>query len=309
MVTPAFFNTLKTLHIRTVEGENFSNVPILARNVAWLMVFLPHLTTAAFGFNFDPDDLKFLKEYNGCLKGLSNVKELSLIFGFRFPFMTVVPTKRRTRGVEQLLRVTNQLEKLEIGHSNTVIATRGGNNEADTGFLSALYDRSRNSLREIRLLKIGPDIFNIPATDYSIFESLRIMSGDVSCFIRLLKVDQDKLPPNLEVLYLPFYWVRDERIGEDTFLEEDALLQLVTSGKFSKLKEVVVPSQPINEAGEVVRTKAHRNLWRKIKEEVEGNEVFRSGKIKFRVLDQGEPGESFCNLFTFQSVDKKLNYL
>ena len=93
------------------------------------------------------------------------------------------------------------------------------------------------------------------------------------------------------MLHLPLYWF-DESIPRDQDFTEEALLSPVLSSEgHLSLKEMVVPSKPINIAASVAASPLLLKLWKEAREVLEGNEMVKSGKVKLRTTEVGETGE------------------
>jgi len=93
------------------------------------------------------------------------------------------------------------------------------------------------------------------------------------------------------VLHLPLYWF-DESIPRDQDFTEEALLSPVLSSEgHLSLKEMVVPSKPINIAASVAASPWSLKLWKEAMKVLEGNEMVKSGKVNLWTSEIGGRSE------------------
>ena len=96
----------------------------------------------------------------------------------------------------------------------------------------------------------------------------------------------------VEVLHLLFYWAAKESKPRDQDFTEETLLSTILSSKgLPALKELAVPSKPINILGSEMASPRSFKLWKEAREVLEGNEMIKSGKVKLRTLEIGETSE------------------
>lgn len=95
----------------------------------------------------------------------------------------------------------------------------------------------------------------------------------------------------LEVLHLSFYWFDESKPRDQDFTEEILLSGLLSGKCLLALREMVVPSEPINILGSVTSFPRSLKLWNEAREVLEGNQMVKSGKVKLRTLEVGEASE------------------
>lgn len=128
--------------------------------------------------------------------------------------------------------------------------------------------------------------------DYTRFTALKIISFD-AWTLSPVEVFGSKLPKSLQTICLNHYsFTAGKSTIENTrFEEEKVFAELLARGSFSKLKEVVVPRAPWDPTFEETNDPAMREKWSLRRESLEKLGLFRSGKVRLRLLKPREIGE------------------
>jgi len=96
----------------------------------------------------------------------------------------------------------------------------------------------------------------------------------------------------VEVLHLLVHWFdRSNPQDQNSFAEETLLSAILSSKGFLDLKQLVIPSNPIDTAGSEMASPRLLKVWKEAREVLEGNEMVKSGKLKLRTLEVGETSE------------------
>lgn len=276
-------NSLKRLYIGSSKRDNLT-----AKNVIWILLFIPHLSTAALKFQFSLECYKFMRDFKDSFVAKSSVKNLSLECEFISndsvswwdQAMGFDDGNKKTIAVFHLLFITNQLQTLEL-------ASNGLGCSGETFLFSNCLmklERSFKSLKHLRIIGLPHFEFEDPSWNfYSNFEAMKLLTADQS-FLRTSVDDVNlMLPFSLEVIYLPYY---SESCDEDALL-----LSLVKSKSLPKLREVVVPQLPLDCNG-IEHVLHVKDVWTKNRRLLEEAEIFADGRVKLRKLAEGEVGES-----------------
>jgi len=99
------------------------------------------------------------------------------------------------------------------------------------------------------------------------------------------------------------YWFREsEPQGDDDFEEERHISTFISTDVFPSLKEIALPSIPIDANFEEATTLRHLNLWKEARQVLKENERVKNGKVKLRILAIGETGEKSTSTHLFFSI-------
>lgn len=305
-----FSNSLKKLYIKCSESDIYSNV-MSASNVVWILVFSPHLREATFGFTLDVlQDFSFLSEYYTVFEGLSQVKKLSICPMFVFDEERPdtwwgrpeedqriwMAGNKKNEALWKLLRVTKDLSCFEFSQKEERSKRRKGDyTNLSTQCLMGGLESSSSSLRHLRILgDLGVSPRSIP-TDYSIFESLRIFSFELTLLYELSdpnhqKVGTAKLPSSLQILHLCYYSYGSV---SDSFEEDFILAEVLKerNKKLPNLKEVVVPSSTRFPFGSFTKDPEYLSAWNKGRRVLEDSECFKTGEVGLTRLRLGANSE------------------
>lgn len=291
-------NTLKKLYIpfSGLEGEV---ARIFARNAVWLLIFCPRLEVASLGFNIDQKDFGFLKEYQNVFEGLSRIKELALHFCFDYDQFNPMTwwglegeeyrvwqgrRNKKTEAIHRLLRVTNRLYSLEL-FSSSYGKRPEDDSHVHPNCLLAL-DKSFDSLKHLRLFSMPNLDF---AFDHRLLKGLLHLAWCGASLSMTNESEQFDLPPNLQVISMPFYARLPANRGDDRFLEEDFLVRLFQNTVVPNLKEVVVPDSPFQVGG--IPMVEGKEVWIRRRKALESLEMFKSGKVKLTKWKIGDVSE------------------
>lgn len=284
-------HSLKTLFIPTWESmeHNFR-----ARNVVWVLVFCTGLRFATLCCIFDQNDFKYLTEFSSAFSGLAQVRKLALgvHFSATQPIETYWSTavgeqwlggNKKSQAIFYLLKVTRNLQCLEIDSMPSVQEEE----ETVVNFscLSALRS-SYHSLESIRLFGLGINQVDPEEakanTNFALFKKLKAMSLDVVLLLILARIPVIKFPPGLKLLRVPYYNTKS------TAHEDLELAHAFGVRSFPSLEEVIVPSGPTLRNGTVSDSDGYKRRWLQGRRELEKAEIFRSGKVKLRIVEPGE---------------------
>lgn len=295
-------NSLKTI---VVSGSIETICHITASNVLWILVFAVHLRKAVFVFATDMKDFKHLAEHSAAFKGLSKVRQLAL-----GPYYLCTESKSKTwwstaeledplvmnkksQALFNLLLVTDCLTSFEIVQSQRPLETGGNRGYFFSGCLKGLHS-SRKSLKHLRLVHSPyhqefehDHWFNPPL---SMFGNLKILGVRGSDLMVMSEADELMLPSTLEVLQLLYYTYYDGQVRESDFKEETYLRYIVENKKSPSLKQVVVPSKPININNTSTVSPDQFKLWEFARLELTQSDAFKDG-LQLRILDPSESGK------------------
>lgn len=304
---PLLTSSLKKLSIDLWRGSRLIN--LTGSNVAFLLIFCPHLEEASLSFDLSSQDFKYFSDHQEAFAGSSKIRKLAL--GIDFVFGADEKTwwdllsnankswkggNKRTEALIDLLNVTSNLVALEVAIADTgsLSKPKETDTKLSTSFLSSSsLNKSFKSLKHLRLLDVGVDPDFPSLTQFSTFKSMRILTLDLQMLKSLVRFPQISLPSNLEVLCLPYYSVRFMSYDTD-FQEEILLSQILQDAWIPKLIEVVVPKKPVApRAGYLVNERQLKSgmSWEKPRECLENLALFTSGRVKLRLIEEGEDGE------------------
>jgi len=291
---------LKRLHLGSFGALDIS---MKEQNVIWILVFCVHLRQAALSFTITLEGYNFLLEYSEIFKGLSKVKQLALS-----PFLIRDDSSidRRvwigrkwskylgggnleTTAVYQFLQVTDSLDSIEIAFRGAITVSRVMSDaDVTTECLSSLFN-SYSSIKHLRLIDLNPT--QSIKTDLSIFTNLKILS--LNCFV-LEGMKTGALGSSLssaEILHLPFYRFVESTPRTDDFEDEGLLYKVLSNGFLPNLRQIVLPSRPIDANALEATSSRSVFLWEAGRKLLRDSEMVKSGKAKLRTVEVGETGE------------------
>lgn len=300
-------NSLKTI---VVSGNNDPTCQITASNVLWILLFAVHLRKAVFVFATDMKDFKLLAEHSVAFKGLSKVKQLALA-----PYYHCTESKpktwwfddeegdeeivngdiinKKTQVLLNLLLVTNCLSSIEIMQAQRPSKFLGNRGAFFSGCLKGIRS-SKNSLKHLRLChsayapEENPDSWVHPPL--GLFENLKILGIRSSDLLSIYETEELFLPSTLEVLQLVYYTYYDGQSRDTDFVEEIHLRLVVEHKRNPSLKQVVVPSEPID-LNQISKVSPDQfKLWETARLELTQSDAFENG-LKLRVLSPSESGK------------------
>lgn len=288
------------------EGE--PNLNPNGRNAIWILIFCSHLQEACLGIEMSVCDLAFLSEFSTAYEGMSSVKKLALEIDFVYTEQDertwwglqaeqegeIWKENKKTQSLEHLLRSTHQLEALELIAFPT--QRRSGDGSELSHRILTTLSSSFGSLKHLRLFGDfeGLDEASVDLTRSNFlhsFEAVRIITLDqillrIAAFVGL--------PPNAEILYVPFQYLKIPLLSnEDELLDstEVCLIELLLSWNLPQLKEVVVTSGPLSFSRHAPESAEVILAWEKSRERLRKLEIFTSGRVKLREIEVGETGE------------------
>jgi len=96
---------------------------------------------------------------------------------------------------------------------------------------------------------------------------------------------------SIEAFHLPCFSFSESSSRDEDFEEELLLSTILSSKILQNLREMVIPSKPIDANALEAAFLGSLGLWKKARKVLKENELFKSGKIKLRTLELGETGE------------------
>ena len=152
-----------------------------------------------------------------------------------------------TAAVYHFLQVTNSLDSLEViaGNGYTTSGART-TSQVSVDFLSSLAE-SYSSIKHLRLVSIRHS--NSLSSHLLKFKKLKRL-GLHGVFLRTMK--REELVASVlrvDVLHLLFYWIDESDPQDKEFAEEIALSTILSRKGLPALKQLMVPSEPIDIAG------------------------------------------------------------
>lgn len=305
----SFSNSIKRLHIPFLLEQQEASDSMSGRNILWLLVFCPSLTEAVFFFSLSHEDYLFLEEYNEVFKGKSNVKKLSLM-----PTMSLYKSKyanksweakqqgngkwkggnRASHSIFNILLVTKNLWSLDLREVR--IRTEGGHKDVDNAefdlysyCLSGLFN-SYDSLKHIRVGRFQSKVDIDSVADFSKFKALKILGLEGALINIFRRAGYAFVVPNVEIVHLVAYQYGEDSIQPDQ-TDSLGLPELLKSPTFPNLKQLVVPSSPINIQNQLPKSAQFLKAWKEERSALENDDLFKDGEIKLRVLKAGETGK------------------
>lgn len=119
--------------------------------------------------------------------------------------------------------------------------------------LSSL-SRSFASLIHLRLFGLEVDPENPFSTDHTAFRNLNVLSANTQPLSVLATFNQIKLHSNLQTFIIPYYYAGKLGDGQNVSFPEDFLLTIILRARdLPNLREVILPSEPIQGDGTLVQ--------------------------------------------------------
>lgn len=278
-----------------------------ARNMIWILTFCQGLQEAILAFDISHADFLFLQEHSEAFKGKSSVKKLALA-----PSMSAQIDSRLQWGVGSdrtvelkagtkesqalfdLLSVTRELLCLELFPISTQRRLAAMSEIPKSNFsldcLSGL-ELSFSTLKHIRVAGFKMEEHPRLAMEFSKFRALKVLGMDFETIMTICNLDPPStILPSVETVHLMHYPQRFFSPQMDD-VEGYALSALFESQSFPSLQQLAIPSAPINANNEVLHSAEVMELWKVARSNLEENDEFKSGKIKLRLLGQGDTGE------------------
>lgn len=305
---PFLVNSLKKLYVARSEAEGFTYCNLSAINSIWLLLFCPQVKEAALCFLTTIRDLELLRELSESFQGLSKVEKLALEINFIArdtdrktwwshsgeSSLGYLGGNRKTEALYRMLSVTKGLQALEIHNGNAGRSSNPGDDTLPTlSCLSSLH-RSFDTMRHLRLIRIGCNRDPISYPDFLCFKSLSLLSIDFSVVTALhFLLPSILLPSSLETVCSTFYEQPLEDSSANARLAQDEILaDVIKIRSLPRLNQVVVPLQHINLDGKPINSSAERlESWARGRERFKNHEIFASG-VRLREVLPGERSES-----------------
>lgn len=301
VVPNPIFKSLKKLWIiKWEDRDRESNLS--GREALWLLVFLPSLEEACLQFDMTSLDFKLLSECSESFKGKSSVSKLTLGFDFHWQpnasktwwgsagelSQTWIGRSKKTESIMHLLQVSRRLTCLELFNINE---TRTGDKTKLFPTCIAALESSFSTLKHLRIIRftgvVGLDDVGseLPKKLFSSFKSLRILSADMSICSLLARCPSILLPPTIETIFL--YSTCSGKLGHD---EEMLFTNVLRPRLWPQLKQVLVSSTAFAEY--TVPQTSPPNDKKMRRKKLEKLEMFTSGRVKLRIVEGDEIGES-----------------
>lgn len=234
-------------------------------------------------------DVAYLFEFSDTFKGLSKVKQLAIAPNFpwkpedkRSHCGTPAESRKewtfgnkKSDTVYHFLKVTNQLESLELGAMRGCTPQRGDSTEINPTCIDALTS-SFKTLKHLRVIQGTPQFENRLFANLTPFESLTILGIDQVPITALSAWKQSPLPPKLEILQLLHYLFTPDQSVDGDFSEERELRTILENRECPTLKEVVVPAAPVDFADQTTEHIESFKQWRAIREKLSSLEGFKN---------------------------------
>lgn len=285
---------------------------ISGKNSIWLLLFCPFLRQVILSGCITVEDERFFADHVDTYRGLSTVKDISLSLVFWYDpkrsksWWGTAQEKaktwrfgsRKSDAIFNLLQVTNGLNSCELA-VNRFRDRQGDETVVQESVLLGICGsaQSRGSLDTlVHLRYFGGRRMNSGISsnlDYSRFTALKIISFDTWTLL-VVQASRSKLPKCLETLCLNHYSfpAGNSTIHNARWFEEERILEeLLARSSFPTLKEVGVPRAPWDVTFEEATDPALRERWSFCRESLTKLGLFRSGKVRLRLLKPREIGE------------------
>jgi len=92
------------------------------------------------------------------------------------------------------------------------------------------------------------------------------------------------------IFHLPCYAFDLSNPRDDDLQEERFLSAIISGVPLPKLRQIVVPSKPIDTIAQKAKSPRSVRLWKESREVLRENERIKSGRVKLRTLEVGETG-------------------
>lgn len=289
-------HSLKRIRIESTQKINLGLFS--GKKAVWILQNCQSLQTAVFNFALSDVDADYLKSNKKSFKGLSKVKHLAL----GIAFIAETPTRfawsspkvkgalnKKSQAVHDLLLVTNQLLSLELFAEHD-LSSRELVNPDVIGGLSSSF----STLKHLRLMHVAPDQDAKIITCFAPFTSLNILGFHWDTLACCAQAKKCTFPKSLETIQLVYYVQDGSPVDPYAFQEELILAMLLTENPGARnLKQVIVPSAPINYAYQENKFPNQLKVWKANRELLkDGIEVHPKLKqLKLKVLQPREIGE------------------
>lgn len=287
-------NSLKKLYIHSDWGEKDS---LSARNAIWLLLFVPQISEVAMSIDFSIIDLRFLLEFGDTIEGLSQVSKPSLHINFVWDdakpktwrglqeehYQHSAQVNQKTFGISQLLRCVNTSQLVALEIVGNMKEQRMGDRTRLLVECLTVLPRSSNSLLHLRLYGLSFREDRPDSKCFPNFKNMKMLTLEGSILQGLRFYGEEMvIPSSLEVVWLLSY--NDER-----FLAEDHLLQFLKlrGSSLPKLREIIVPESPIFPG----KVNVNVENWTHMRERLEKEEIFTSGRVILRKAEKREMSE------------------
>lgn len=285
---PFLTQSLKKLFVEKPQ-QSFIGFAISATNVICLMCFCENLRQLSIGFVVTfPKDYRFLSEFYESFAGVSKVREIAILPEFiQDPKMVgdwwARPTgneekwkgnNKKSEALFYLLSATSQLYSFELAGNDL-------DGDRDSIILSCTrgLQRSFTTLTHFGLFGLN-HLFDTPSTskDLLVFKNSSHFTLDLKILNRLFVRRKENFFPGLQTVALAFYFPLDHNALHERFLEDRFLADLISeSVLFSSVKELIVPNEPLNHDGQVL--KENRANWDRSREYLENSVRLKSGEV------------------------------
>lgn len=292
------FSSLKKLHLGGMASRESNNLS--TKQVIWILIFAPQLKSAIFGCTMSPSDFDYLSELNQIYNALSGIEHLALFLTFisKAPNSTSrwnrrsesavewIGGSKRSAAIYYLTLVTKGLKSFELW-----LRDRGGTETLEPVFHEGLMGlkQSFETLEKFRLFNIGYK--NQGSFDYSSFKNLKFISLLSSSLAPFTYWHDFNLPQSLECIELPSYVFEEDDIDKYTALEEDTIQDIVKFKNLINLREIIVPSRPINGEGNEPKSPTIMKLWNERRAAWGNLEQIKSGALNLRLFERRENRE------------------
>lgn len=293
-----------------ISTSDHPRAMIPAQNAICILVFCLQLRQASLGFTIDLHSFNYLVEYVDTFRGLSKVTQLAITTTFVWDGFAggvgkwkgshkkekrLWKVNSETETVFNFLTVTNELRSLEISASDSYFTS--GQKVPGIGIATECLlalTKSQESIKHLRLHQIcSPLAKKKEVFRLSVLENLKILCLEDSMIDQITNGYEGTVSTSVEILHLLHYQFIESQVQAAThFTEEFRLLLLIKKNVFPNLKQVFVPSEPINGNGVATSSPFAVTLWKQRRMILENAEVFKGGKVCLKTIKLTETSES-----------------